>query len=310
MPAPVHMPPLSALRAFEATVRHGSVSKAARELHLTDGAVSRAVRDMEEALGFALFQRSNRSIIATPTARVLAEEVALALERLRGALGRARQAAGPDRPLVLSCEPTFLMRWLIPRLGGLQEALGTQRELRLVSAGGSVPFAREGIDLAIRRADFDMGADVVAEPFLQERVGPVCRPALAKALARSGPLGGVLLHTQSRPDAWRHWSELTGVPLRAGREVRFEHFYLSLQAAVAGAGVAIGPLALVADDLASGTLCAPRGFVADGSHYVLMSPRPVQDEASFALVLDWLRAQTLPLGLAHAQAHAQAPAAG
>ena len=107
MPAPVHMPPLSALRAFEATVRHGSVSKAARELHLTDGAVSRAVRDMEEALGFALFQRSNRSIIATPTARVLAEEVALALERLRGALGRARQAAGPDRPLVLSCEPTF-----------------------------------------------------------------------------------------------------------------------------------------------------------------------------------------------------------
>ena len=150
------------------------------------------------------------------------------------------------------------MRWLIPRLGGLQEAIGTQRELRLVSAGGSVPFAREGIDLAIRRADFDMGADVVAEPFLQERVGPVCRPALAKALARSGPLGGVLLHTQSRPDAWRHWSELTGVPLRAGREVRFEHFYLSLQAAVAGAGVAIGPLALVADDLASGTLCAAR----------------------------------------------------
>ena len=316
MPAPVHMPPLSALRAFEATVRHGSVSKAARELHLTDGAVSRAVRDMEEALGFALFQRSNRSIIATPTARVLAEEVALALERLRGALGRARQAAGPDRPLVLSCEPTFLMRWLIPRLGGLQEAIGTQRELRLVSAGGSVPFAREGIDLAIRRADFDMGADVVAEPFLQERVGPVCKPALAKALARSGPLGGVLLHTQSRPDAWRHWSELTGVPLRAGREVRFEHFYLSLQAAVAGARVAIGPQALVAHDLASGTQCPPRRVVADGSHYVLMSPRPVQDEASFALVLDWLRAQTLPLGLAHAQAHAhahahaQAPAAG
>src|SRR3989442_480012 len=170
MAPPTHMPPLSALRAFEATVRHGSVSKAARELHLTDGAVSRAVRDMEEALGFALFQRSNRSIIATPTARVLAEEVALALERLRGALGRARQAAGPDRPLVLSCEPTFLMRWLIPRLGGLQEAIGTQRELRLVSAGGSVPFAREGIDLAIRRADFDLGADVVAEPFLQEHV--------------------------------------------------------------------------------------------------------------------------------------------
>ena len=182
----------------------------------------------------------------------------------------------------------------------MQEAIGTQRELRLVSAGGSVPFAREGIDLAIRRADFDMGADVVAEPFLQEHVGPVCRPALAKTLARSGPLGGVLLHTASRPDAWRHWSELTGVPLQPGREARFEHFYLSLQAAVAGAGIAIGPLALVADDLASGTLCAPRGFVADGSHYVLMSPRPVHDEARFALVLEWLRTQTLPLARADA----------
>src|SRR5256885_9976548 len=71
---------------------------------------------------------------------------------------------------------------------------------------------------SIRRADFDLGADVVAEPFLQEHVGPVCRPALAKTLARSGPLGGVLLHTASRPDAWRHWSELTGVPLQPGRD--------------------------------------------------------------------------------------------
>jgi DNA-binding transcriptional LysR family regulator len=302
MAAPAHLPPLSALRAFEATVRHGSVSRAARELHLTDGAVSRAVREMEEALGFALFLRSNRSIIATATARVLAEEVALSLERLRGALARARQAAGPDRSLVLSCEPTFLMRWLIPRLGGLQQALGMQRELRLVSAGGSVPFAREGIDLAIRRADFEMGADVLAEPFLEERVGPVCRPEMAQALSLSGPLAGVLLHTASRPGAWKHWSALAGVPLQPEREARFEHFYLSLQAAIAGAGIAIGPLALVADDLASGTLCAPHGFLADGSHYVLMAPRPLQDEAAFNLVLQWLRAQALPLSR---QAHAR-----
>jgi DNA-binding transcriptional LysR family regulator len=154
------------------------------------------------------------------------------------------------------------MRWLIPRLGGLQQALGMQRELRLVSAGGSVPFAREGIDLAIRRADFEMGADVLAEPFLEERVGPVCRPEMAQALSLSGPLAGVLLHTASRPGAWKHWSALAGVPLQPEREARFEHFYLSLQAAIAGAGIAIGPLALVADDLASGTLCAPHGFLA------------------------------------------------
>jgi DNA-binding transcriptional LysR family regulator len=177
-----------------------------------------------------------------------------------------------------------------------------QRELRLVSAGGSVPFAREGIDLAIRRADFEMGADVLAEPFLEERVGPVCRPEMAQALSLSGPLAGVLLHTASRPGAWKHWSALAGVPLQPEREARFEHFYLSLQAAIAGAGIAIGPLALVADDLASGTLCAPHGFLADGSHYVLMAPRPLQDEAAFNLVLQWLRAQALPLSR---QAHAR-----
>ncbi|WP_280191227.1 LysR family transcriptional regulator [Delftia sp. PS-11] len=285
----LHMPALSALRAFEATVRHGSVSRAARELNLTDGAVSRAVRDMEQALGFALFTRSNRAVTATPTARVLADEVALALERLRAALAHARQAGGPDRPLVLSCEPTFLMRWLIPRLGALQQAVGARRELRLVSAGGSVPFAREGIDLAIRRADFEIGPQVLAEPFLAERVGLVCRPELASALGTCGTVKGVLLHTASRPAAWRDWAGHSGTPLRPERELRFDHFYLSLQAALAGAGIAIGPLALVADDLASGVLCAPRGFVADGTHYVLMAPRPLQDEESFAAVLQWLR---------------------
>ncbi|MDH0863333.1 LysR family transcriptional regulator [Mitsuaria sp. GD03876] len=290
-----HLPPMPALRAFEATVRHGSVSKAARELHLTDGAVSRAVRELEGTLGFPLFHRRNRSVVPTPTARHLAEEIADALDRLRDALTRARRAAGPERPLVLSCEPTFLIRWLIPRLGDLQAALGPERELRFVSAGGAVPFAREGIDLAIRRADFPIAEGLRAEPFLDERVGPVCRPEVAAAWAERGDEAAVLLHAATRPAAWTQWAQATGTALRPAREVRFEHFYLSLQAAAAGAGLAIGPVALVADDIDNGLLVAPRGFVADGSRYVLMAPESDVDGETFDAVLAWLKSRAAAL---------------
>jgi LysR family transcriptional regulator, glycine cleavage system transcriptional activator len=114
------IPSLAVLRAVEATVRHGSVSRAARELIVTDGAVSRAVREFEADLGFALFERRSRLIVATPTARRLADEVRIALDHLGGAVARARRSGSPTGPLVLSCEPTFLIRWLIPRLGCLQ----------------------------------------------------------------------------------------------------------------------------------------------------------------------------------------------
>lgn len=284
----MRLPSLPVLRAFEATVRHGSVMRAAKELHVTDGAVSRAVRELETTLGFDLFKRGNRLIIPTATARVLADDISICLDRLTQAMDRAQRSSGLRRPIVLSCEPTFLIRWLIPRLGSLQEALGAERELHLISAGGAVPFAREGIDLAIRRGDFEISDDVIAEPFLEERVGPVCRADLAMGLPRSGPMQGLLLHTTTRPQAWRGWSKLTGTELRPTRELWFEHFYLSLQAAVAGAGIAIGPIALVADDLANGSLLAPWGFVADGTKYVLMTPKPHEDAVTFMLVLDWL----------------------
>jgi LysR family glycine cleavage system transcriptional activator len=286
------IPNLSVLRAFEATVRHASVSRAARELSVTDGAVSRAVRELEVDLGFPLFERRNRLVVPSPTAQAFAGEVRIALDHLAGAVGRARRSGSPHRPLVLSCEPTFLIRWLIPRLSSLQAALGPECELRLVSAGGAVPFAREGIDLAIRRADFPIGDDVRAEPFLRERVGPVCRPDLAKCLTGSNPIESVLLHTATRPDAWANWSRLSGTPLRPTREIRFEHFYLSLQAAVAGAGIAIGPFALVADDLVSGALLAPCGFVEDGTQYILMKPRASSDVGPFDTVLNWLKNAT------------------
>jgi len=283
------VPNLPTLRALEATVRLGGVARAARELGLTDGAISRAIRELEAEFGFALFERRNRRVIPSPTAQVFASELHSALDQLAGAVARARRRGSADRPLVVSCEPTFLIRWLIPRLGRLQAAIGPGRDLRLVSAGGAVAFARDGIDLAIRRADFPIPDDVHTEPFLRERSGPVCRAG--DAAHASDVIEGVLLHTQTRPDAWAKWSKLSGTRLKPVREVRFEHFYQSLQGAVAGAGIAIGPIALVVDDVASGVLVAPWGLVEDGTDYVLMQPRRAGAGDAFDAVLTWLRTE-------------------
>lgn len=278
------LPNLAVLRAFEATVRYGSVSKAAKSLNVTDGAVSRAVREFEQTLGFALFQRTSRMVHPTPQAQELASEIGRGLDNLQSAIDRACRHH-QNRPLVISCEPTFLIRWLIPRLAGLQQAVGKERDLQLVSAGGAVAFSREGIDLAIRRNDFPIADDVVARPFLKERVGPVCRREHAAA---GRELRGTLLHTETRPFAWRDWFAHSGFEIQPGNELRFEHFYLSLQAAVAGAGIGIGPLALVADDIVNGALVAPYGFAPDGTDYVLMTQADGQEDAIFSTVLDWL----------------------
>ncbi|MFB2927512.1 LysR family transcriptional regulator [Aeromonas hydrophila] len=282
------LPNLSVLRAFEATVKHGSISSAAKTLHLTDGAVSRAVREFETMLGLSLFLRKNRKIIPTEQALALAEDISRGLDMLQLAIERASRHQESRKPLVISCEPTFLIRWLIPRLVSLQHTLGLDRELQFVSAGGAVEFLREGIDLAIRRNDFPIKDSIIAAPFLKERVGPVCRPELAALLMTEQEINSVLIHTATRLESWQDWSLKSDIQLCPASELYFEHFYLSLQAAVAGAGVSIGPLALVADDILSGILVAPYGFIEDGSEYVLMSMTEHQGSREFSEVLRWL----------------------
>jgi LysR family transcriptional regulator, glycine cleavage system transcriptional activator len=290
------LPSIGALRAVVAVVRKGSIVRAADALCLTPGAISRAIIDVERDLGFSLFDRSRRQIVATPIANELANALEMGMMALSRAFDDARAQNQKVRPLVLSCEPTFLIRWLIPRLAKLQHALGNDREVRLVSAGGPVEFARGGVDLAIRRADFRLDSTVHARPFLSERVGPVVGRE-ADALISETKLSAVLLHTATRPQGWADWVEASGVRVSASRELRFEHFYQSLQAAVAGAGAAIGPIALVADDIAAGSLKAPFGFRADGSEYVLLNSAEQGDSEAFNTVHDWLTTAVAPIDL-------------
>ncbi|MEH0531982.1 LysR family transcriptional regulator [Streptomyces stelliscabiei] len=146
------LPPLNTLLPFEAAVRHASMTNAAHELHVTHGAVSRQIQNLERAMGMTLFERGTRTLRPTPEARQLAAAVRDALDQIDTAarLISRRPVTGP---LTLSCEPTLLMRWLIPRLPDLK-AQAPDLDLHLSAGGGPLHLERDNIDLAIRRDDF------------------------------------------------------------------------------------------------------------------------------------------------------------
>ncbi|HEJ6926952.1 LysR family transcriptional regulator [Serratia marcescens] len=284
--------PLGGLRCFEAAARLESFTQAAQGLNLTHGAVSRAVRALEEELGVALFERRHRRVLLTAAGRKLFQATQQAFGILDHTVLELRQQA-LDAPLVLSCEPTLLMRWLIPRLPAFQQA-HPDINLQLVAGGGPFSF-HDGITAAIRRNDFDWGKQVHSLALFSEKVGPVCQPAaLARMTIAEGSLlslrpGAKLLHAATRPDAWWHWAQQQGMALVGHPEQRFDHFYFSLQAAVAGLGIAMGPWLQVRDDLAAGLLSAPFGFTPDGSGYYLLSPQAIVPGSALARVAEWLR---------------------
>lgn len=287
------LPPLNTLLPFEATVRHASMTAAAQELHVTHGAVSRQVQNLERSLGISLFERQTRALRPTPQARQLAAVVRDALDQIDAAARQISQHT-PAGPLTLSCEPTLLMRWLIPRLPDLAVNV-PDVTVHLSAGGGPVFFERDNIDLAIRRDDFPFPEKVSRTRLFAERIGPVCRPDLATRLTGAADLtGAALLHTGTRPQAWDDWRGITGMKAEPASQQTLEHFYLTLQAAAAGVGVAIAPYAVVRDDLERGQLVAPFGFVPDGTSYHLLSRQPPEDVRVRQLTA-WLRAQTTQL---------------
>ena len=285
-----NLPALNSLRCFEAAARQESFSKAAGALNLTHGAVSRQVRHLEDALGYTLFDRHHRRVTLTAAGRHLQKAVSRALADIATAMSEARSIAAP-RELVLSCEPTLLMRWLIPRLTGLQ----LQRpdlKLHLMSGGGSFSFAGDGIDIAIRRNDFDRPDGIIARKIMPEWIGPVCPAAMADALTDPAALATLpRLHTRTRPEAWQDWQGLAGPLPDSAENHWFDHFYFSLQAATSGLGMAIAPYAFVREELLAGTLVAPFGFQADGSGYYLMTLPEQETDERIDFLLTWLRGE-------------------
>jgi LysR family transcriptional regulator, glycine cleavage system transcriptional activator len=280
--------PLNALRFFEAAARLGSFVDAAQELHLTHGAISRQIRLLEEALGVALFERRNRGVFLTQKGVQLLVATQQAFAHLNATMAALRE---PEytQPLVVSCEPTIAMKWLIPRLGDFYQRY-PEVQCHLFAAGGPIAFQQQGVDLALRRNDFNWGTEIFSEVVGEEWIGPVCAPTLLKR-HRLDLTQHTLLHTSSRKSAWSNWCKASKTAAWQHANLHYEHFYLSLQAACAGLGVAIASLFMVQEELAQGRLAAPFDFVPDGSHYVLLSPVAMQSDPRRAAFLQWIREQ-------------------
>ncbi|MDZ3993809.1 LysR family transcriptional regulator [Pseudomonas sp. Teo4] len=271
------LPPLNTLRYFDIAAETENFVRAAERLHVTHGAVSRQVRLLEESLGVELFERRNRAIFLTPAGRELHGTTQAIFEQLEHALQRLQQE--DNNVLVLSCEPTIAMRWLIPRLPRFHAA-HPDLQLHLVAAGGPLDFDRSGIDLALRRDDFHWEHALHSVKICDEWIGPVGRPTATESQR--------LLHSSTRPGAWPTWLRLSGRPIRHTERSDYEHFYLSIQAASAGLGLAIASALMVRDELDSGQLKAPFGFLRDGSAYHLLSPHPLDDGGKRQRFAQWV----------------------
>jgi LysR family transcriptional regulator, glycine cleavage system transcriptional activator len=261
---------------------------------VTAGAISHQVRQLEDDLGVALFERRNRRVRLTAAGQLLLSAVTDALGRVRETVAKLRSVEAPV-PLVVSCEPTLTQRWLIPRLPRLM-ARCPSLLIHVLAAGGPVQFERDYVDIAIRRDDFEWPPDTYVVPIVEEYVGPVCSPALAKDRSPEAILELPMIHSATRPDAWSRWlaDAQKAVPVHA--EQTFEHFFLSIEAAVAALGVAIGPYPLVADDLLTGRLVAPFGFQPSGHRYVLLTRQPIAEIDQGDCLVAWLRDEARQLG--------------
>jgi DNA-binding transcriptional LysR family regulator len=287
-----NLPPLNALRAFEATARLESVSRAAQELHVTHGAVSRQLHALEEALGRPLLVRHGRGIALTATGQQLRDSAVAAFGQLREDWAALRHEDAA-RPFVLGCPSSLLARWVIPRLDRLGRDLpGFTLHLSAQEEPFSPTLA--GLDAALMLASAPFPPGWRVHLLAPERIGPVLSPRYAGyATLKDQPVAYLqaesLLHTASRPQAWPEWADRAGLDaerLQFGQG--FAHLYYLLEAAIAGLGVAIAPEPLVADDLAAGRLVAPWGFAQTSANWILAIPQRSSDARSSSLVA-WMQ---------------------
>jgi len=285
------LPPLNALRAFEAAGRLGSFKEAAAELHVTHGAISQHVRLLEEWFGAPMFDRQNRRVVLTDAARAYLDTITPAFNALSLASERYGFVGGTSRTLSVNAPATFTLRWLVPRLAAFRDE-HPDADVRIETSNEAVESLRDGYDVIIRGGP-DTFYGYSMRPFLSEERVPVCSPALLKRLPVRKPNDlrkHTLLHTSSLPRLWSDWLTKAGAAsLNPAASLTFDHFYLTLQAAIDGAGVAMGPTALVADDLAACRLVEPFARPRlPARSYCIYLPEGNEESALTAQFCAWL----------------------
>jgi LysR family glycine cleavage system transcriptional activator len=284
------LPPLNALRAFEATARCGSFTRAAQELFVTQGAVSRHVAALEGWLEARLIERSRNGIRLTAPGEGYYRIVGAALDQIDFATRRLQ--ARPEVPrLRIKLPPTFAIRWLVPRLARFH-ARHPQVDVQITTSHHRADFAREDVDISIHSEPSPPGEPNYRRLF-GETLLPVCAPSLLEQeppLSKPADLARhVLLCSMNRPSDWPNWLRAAGVPEIDGNSgLKFENAALAYQAAADRLGVMVAVRAFVRDDLATGRLVAPIDLQVptQGAYYLAYPPnqdlpRHVQDFESW-----------------------------
>jgi len=287
------LPPLNALRAFEAAARHLSFTRAAAELHVTQAAISHQVKALEEQLGRKLFRRLNRALLLTDDGQAYLPSVSRAFTLLNDATNDLLTKQSPG-PLTVSALPSFTARWLVPRLGRFYK-IWPDIDLRIDPSAQLTDFADGDVNVCIRygRGKYP---GLRADWLMTEDIFPVCSPAL---LDDPHPIREprdlehqVLLHDDGHGD-WRTWLLAAGVEMvNPMRGPIFTDSGMLIQAAMGGQGVALARGVLAADELAAGRLVRPFTLSLPTEYaYYLVYPEASAEQPKIAAFRDWLLAE-------------------
>jgi LysR family glycine cleavage system transcriptional activator len=290
---PRRLPPLNALKAFEAAARHESFTRAAEELCVTQGAVSHQVKALEAELGLKLFNRERQRLAITEAGRSYLAIVRDAFDRIADGTERLlqRQRGGA---LTVSTSPNFAAKWLVHRLGRFAE-VHPEIDLRVSASANHIDFAREDIDLAIRHGDGSASGLHVTR-LCAEELFPVCSPKLVNG---RNPLQVptdlerfTLLHVNDRQD-WTQWLDFAGVTgVNPARGPVISQASMAIDAAVDGQGVALARTALAAWDLIGGRLLRPFAMAMPLRYaYWIVCPKATAKLPKIAAFSDWLLAE-------------------
>ena len=289
---PDRLPPLTALRAFDAAARHMSFAKAAEEIGVTPAALSFQIKSLEEHLGQPLFHRLNRAVELTEAGRALAPGAAEGFRALQVAWRAARRVHN-GRTLTVTAGPAFTARWMAPRFYEFARA-HPEIELRFSASLRVMDFQRDEIDVAIR---FGVGPDpdLYSVPLAFEWVTPVMLPELAEryptpqSLTEAPLLMDDSLDFIDPPCDWGAWFRAVGIPHEPTGGTHFSQADHAVDAALAGAGVALGRRALVVKDLHEGRLVAPYGIaIRPQAHFRFLCPKGAEDRPAIAAFRDWM----------------------
>lgn len=289
------LPPLNALRAFEAAARHLSFTRAAEELNVTQAAISHQIKALEDMLGLTLFRRMNRALVLTESGQQFFPAVKASFDNLAQATSQLmnRDSRGI---LTVGVLPSFAAKWLVPRLH-LFHARHPDIDVRVSANDHPHEFAHEDVDLAIT---FGLGdwPGMQAERIFDDGITPVCSPRLLSGhhpLRTPADLAHhTLLHDDGAPSdtyaTWEMWLRAVGVDnVEAQRGPRFSHTHMAIQAAIDGSGIALGPHVLVRDDLAAGRLVSPFDVALPASFaYYLLCPASTAERPKIKAFRTWI----------------------